>query len=200
MRKRQNDMYKIGSTQQKILILLFGGVALGLSGSSIRYYRTLRQMHRAWKDIDQRSFNRSIRSLCEKKLLEETVRADGTVRLTLTEDGRHYARYSDLYGSTIKIKRPKKWDGKWRLVIFDIPEKKRFFRDILRSHLKAIGFRMLQQSVFVFPYPCEKELIQLAELYNATDYVHVATVTFLDNEKALKEAFFKKKPTEKPTE
>ncbi len=191
-------MYKVGPTQQKILLLFLGGVALGLSGSSIRYYRTLRKMHAAWKEIDQRSFNRSIRALREKKLLEETVFSDGTVSLKLTEEGRQYARYSDLYGSTIKIKKPKQWDKKWRLVIFDIPEKKRFFRDVLRNHLKAIGFRMLQQSVFVFPYPCEKELIQLAELYNATDYVHVATVTFLDNEKKLKETFFKKKPTEKP--
>lgn len=186
-------MYKIGPTQQKILLLLAGTVALGLSSNPRRYFRTLKAMRVAWKGIDQRSFNRSIRSLCEKKLIVETQNANGSISLKLTKEGKRYARYADFYGNTIKIKRPKKWDKQWRIVIFDIPEKKRFFRDVLRSHLKTIGFRMLQQSVFVFPYPCEKELIQLAELYNATKYVRIATVTFLDNERELKDTFFHKK-------
>ena len=54
------------------------------------------------------------------------------------------------------------------MVIFDIPEKKRMVRDIIREHLKTIGFKKLQQSVFVFPYPCEQEILALADIYGVS--------------------------------
>ena len=54
-----------------------------------------------------------------------------------------------------KIKIPKKWDKKWRGIIFDIPEKKRKIRDHIREILIATGFIRLQDSVWVYPYDCE---------------------------------------------
>jgi len=47
------------------------------------------------------------------------------------------------------------WDGKWRVVIFDIPEKYAPLRRRVRDILKAAGFVQLQQSVWVFPHECE---------------------------------------------
>ena len=186
-------MRKIGTIQQKILILLLGGVTLSLSGSHGHSSRVFKAIRKEWRRIDRHNFNRSLRSLCEQKLLEETRRPDGTVTLRLTEQGKRYASYSSLFGSTIKIKRPEKWDRLWRLVMFDIPEKKRAFRNILRSHLKTIGFIELQKSAFIFPYPCEREISCLTELYNATSYVRVATLQTIDNETTLKQHFFSKK-------
>jgi len=46
----------------------------------------------------------------------------------------------------------KKWDKKWRLVIFDIKETDRNSRDILRKHLRNYGFGYLQKSVWISPY------------------------------------------------
>lgn len=186
-------MRKIGVVQQKILILLLGGITLSLSGSKGHSSRVFKAIRKEWRRIDHRNFNRSLRSLCQQKLLEETRRADGTVIFKLTEQGKQYASYTNLFGSKIKIKRPKKWDGLWRLVLFDIPEKKRAFRDILRDHLKKIGFRELQQSVFIFPFPCEKEIACLTELYNAAPFVRVATLQTIDNGEDLKQCFFKNK-------
>lgn len=185
-------MRKIGVIQQKILILLLGGVTLSLSGARGYSSRVFKAIYKEWRRIDQRNFSRSLRSLCEQKLLEETRHPDGAITLRLTEQGKRYASYSSLFGSTIKIKRPKKWDKLWRLVIFDIPEKKRAFRNILRSHLKTIGFIELQKSAFIFPFPCEKEIACLTELYNATSFIRVATIQTIDNEKTLKQRFFSK--------
>ena len=98
----------------------------------------------------------------------------------------------DLMGNAIKFKKPKKWDGKWRLVLFDIPEKDRVFRDILRKHLKTLKFRKLQHSVFVSPYPFEKPILELVRLYSAEKYVRVISAMKIDNEKNLKKYFFKK--------
>lgn len=186
------NMRKIGVIQQKILVLLLGGVTLSLSGARGHSSRVFKAIYKEWHRIDQQNFNRSLRSLCEQKLLKETRHPDGTITLRLTEQGKRYASYSSLFSSTIKIKRPKEWDKLWRLVMFDIPEKKRVFRNILRSHLKTIGFIELQKSAFIFPFPCEKEIACLTELYNATAYVRVATLQTIDNEKVLKQHFFSK--------
>ncbi len=184
---------RLGPTQQKLLLLFFGGLAIGLASNSPKaYFRTVRKVIEAWEDIDQRSFNRSIRSLCEMRLLEEIRRPDGTITLRLTDQGKRYAKREEFFGSTLQIKRPKKWDHLWRIVSFDIPEKKRLFRDILRNHLKTIGFKELQHSVFIFPFPCESEMLALTELYNATRYVRIITAQKIDNETALKKHFFSK--------
>lgn len=64
-----------------------------------------------------------------------------------------------------ELKKPKKWDKKWRVVIFDIPEKKKHIRDEVRQILASAGFQKLQDSVWVYPYDCE-DIIGLLK----TDY------------------------------
>lgn len=59
----------------------------------------------------------------------------------------------------------KKWDGKWRVIIFDIPELNKRDRDFLRRELRWIGFAELQKSVWVFPYDMEKEILALLKLW-----------------------------------
>src|SRR3989344_4774734 len=155
-------MKRMSSTQQKILLIFLGGFALGCSGSPTRYYKILRQICTDWKNINECSFKRSVELLHKRKLLEEIHHKDGTISLKLTTEGHERADFLKIRDSLITITKQKVWDGLWRIVMFDIPEKKRAFRDILRSHLKTIGFIELQRSVFIFPYPCEDEMLLLA--------------------------------------
>ena len=185
-------MYRFGPVQRKILLALLGGVALGLSPSPRTYYRTLRQLKWEWQKINQQNFIRSIKRMSAEKLLEEKILADGSFKLVLTPKGRQHAKKLSLLGSSINFKKPKRWDGKWRVVIFDIPEKDRIFRGILRQHLKELKFRRLQNSVFVSPYPFEKPIMELINLYSASSYVRVITAIKIDNEQNLKKHFFKK--------
>ena len=185
-------MYKLGKNQKKIILFVLGGVALGCSNSPKQYFNTFKKIKNEWKDINRRSFNSSIRRLSQDKLIQEKKMPNGSLQLVLTDRGREEAMRLDILGSVINFKKPKKWDGKWRIVIFDIPEKDRRFRSILREHLFNLEFRKLQQSVFVSPYPFEKQIINLAQLYSATSYVRVITATEIDNEKELKKYFFKK--------
>lgn len=76
--------------------------------------------------------------------------------LQITNKGRFYLAKETSYE---KFKN-KKWGGKWRVLIFDIPEKKKFIREQIRSALHSIGFMRLQNSVWIFPYDCE-DLITL---------------------------------------
>ena len=51
-------------------------------------------------------------------------------------------------------------DGVWKIIIFDIPEKKKFIRTILRSRLKALHFKKWQNSIWVSPYRLDKDIEQ----------------------------------------
>lgn len=184
-------MYKIRPVQRKILLALLGGVALGFSHDPRQYYRTLRLIRKEWQKINQQNFNRSLRRLSSEKLLEEKRLSDGSFRLVLTREGKREAKILKLFGNSINFKKPKRWDGKWRFVLFDIPEKDRVFRDILREHLRALKFMKLQHSVFVSPYPYEKPILELVDFYSARPYVRVVTAEKIDNEAALKRHFFK---------
>src|SRR3989338_8054702 len=62
-------------------------------------------------------------------------------------DKWHMSRY--------EIRQPKKWDKRWRIIIFDIPENKKLMRDQARNILREAGFQRLQDSVWVYPYDCE---------------------------------------------
>ena len=84
----------------------------------------------------------------------------------------------------------KKWDRKWRIVIFDIPEELHKNRNSFRAKIKNLGFYMLQRSVFVFPYPCEEELNELCSRLNISDYVDVIRADSIGfKEKEIKKYF-----------
>ena len=77
---------------------------------------------------------------------------DGYYQLTL--EGEKILRKWEL--ADYKLTRPKKWDGKWRMVIFDIPEKKKKIRKQVSGLFKQAGLYRLQDSVWVYPYDCEE--------------------------------------------
>ena len=120
-------MYKFGPVQKKIMITLLGGVALGMSSNPRQYFKTLRKVRKDWNNVDQYSFKRSVLRLSKEKLIEEKILPDGSFKLVLTKKGGEQAKKLNLLGNSIKLKLPKKWDGRWRIVIFDIPEKIGYF-------------------------------------------------------------------------
>ena len=66
-----------------------------------------------------------------------------------------------------------KWDKKWRVVIFDIPQELHKERVKFRRKLKSLGFVMLQKSVFVFPYSCHEEVADICINLRISDYVNL---------------------------
>lgn len=74
----------------------------------------------------------------------------------LTSKGRAEAEKCKI--AMMAISRPEKWDEKWRLVMFDVPESKRTTREVLRRKLKDLGFASFQKSVWIHPFPCKAEI------------------------------------------
>ena len=91
----------------------------------------------------------------EKRDLIRRDRQNG--HFVLTTAGKAYAKKLDAY-ERIAVKKPRRWDGKWRIVIFDIWERRRSTRNRFRYLLQKIGFKKIQHSVWMYPYDCEEVL------------------------------------------
>lgn len=65
------------------------------------------------------------------------------------------------------------WDGKWRIVIWDIPEKRRIARDLLRHKLKWLGFNQLQKSIWVTKKNCTPLLRDFVKQLGIEEWVRV---------------------------
>lgn len=82
-----------------------------------------------------------------------------------------------------------KWDGRWRVVIFDVPESQRQKRDYLRKELRQLKFVQLQHSVYITPYPVTGELDQILSDWGLRSCFRFLTVMEIDGEEALKKEF-----------
>jgi len=89
----------------------------------------------------------------------------------------------------LKITEPKRWDKKWRLVIFDIPNSKKPAREVFRELLKRLGFVQLQKSVFLQPFPCEDEIEFLRLNFGISKFVQTIIISKLENEEFYKQKF-----------
>ncbi len=108
-------------------------------------------------------------------------------RYTLTKGGAETLRKWET--SDYKIPRPKRWDRKWRIIIFDIPEKKKRVRDEVRRILKSSGFLRLQDSVWVYPYDCEDVIGLLKTNYGIGKNMLYIIADQIENDKYLRMDF-----------
>lgn len=126
---------------------------------------------------DKRREARRIRRYIKRqKLIEVFEDKDGNYSLKLTDRGKSRmvrARFDRL---TIPNQT---WDKKWRIVMFDIPEPKKTERDFISLHLRLIGFRQLQKSVFIFPYSIDEFIALLNEIHPEI-HMHVLSMTVND--------------------
>lgn len=176
-----------GALQKKVLLLLSAGLTLGLTRNPSQYFRIVREVGKEWGKIERDSLNRAIQSLYESKLVSIKANREGTLTLVLSKDGERLALAYDI--ENMEIKSPAQWDKKWRMVMFDVPEKFKRVRDALRMHFKNMGFYEFQKSVFVHPYPCAKEIEYIMEFYQARKYVRFIVATDIDNALELKRYF-----------
>ena len=105
----------------------------------------------------------------------------------LTSVGKEKIRKLEL--EDYKLSKPKRWDKKWRLVIFDIPEKKKKVRHHIRNLLEKMKFYRLQDSVWVYPYDCEDFIGLLKTELGVGKEVLYLIVDEIEGDKYLREEF-----------
>lgn len=180
-------MRGLGPKQQKILLLLMTLGTLSLTRSSRTYFHALKLATAAWREINDRNIDQVIRGLYRSKLIDILDLPDGTTRMKLSEQGKTKVLFMQY--ESIRLHRLTRWDKKWRVVLFDIPEDKKGARDALRQKLTSLGFQELQKSVLIYPFPCRDELDFLIEYLGLRRYVRILEATDIDVTPHLKKRF-----------
>lgn len=190
----QKDQYP---SSKEILYLLGMGALLagsiimpGLGVAAGTVYRAKRkqdweQSQKEWKKFNLKLLRRNLRRLYGQKIVE-VVDQDGEQVIKLTQKG--HTKYLRFKLEELSLK-GRSWDGKWRLVIYDISKLKRSAQENFRRVLKQINFFPLQKSVYLTPYKCAEEIEYLREFFNLSEEVLLLEVNKLENESLYKQYF-----------
>ncbi len=114
------------------------------------------------------------------------VEKDGMKFLRITPKGRQAFAFEQ---AKISLRSQKKWDGRWRMVVFDVPERRRRIRNRLRAVMSEIGFVRLQDSVWVYPYDCEDFVALLKAELKIGKAVLYAIADTIEHDRGIREHF-----------
>ena|SRR3972149_425412 len=154
--------------------------------AAVRDYLARRAKIKEWeKMIDAQNVSRALYKLKRRRQIKIELRGSKTV-IKLTERGRK--RKLEYEYENIKVPQPQKWDKRWRLLMFDIPDEAGGTRDNFRLKLKNMGFVPFQKSVWIYPYPCEDEIDFITEYLKIGRYLTLITVQ-IEDDAPLKEKF-----------
>lgn len=192
--KPKEEKFKSGELRQIVLAGL--GIALVLGGSVVftpnfpiilgsllKIVEEIKEMK-----IPRTKIRRALKRLEKRKIIVLDQKGE-EVEVRVLERGKvEVLRYSIKRLLELKSKK-KKWSGKWFLVVFDIPEEERNKRNYLRGFLREIGFYQYQQSVYVFPYECEKEVDLIKKMVEGGKYISYIVAERLEKEDCLRDQF-----------
>lgn len=174
MRNSDSDL------KEKILLSLLAGLALLCARTPRQQNMVLREFAKIWR-TSKKKVSVEMRNLSRTKLIRKIAKTkEGNYKIELTEKGRLKA-LEYYFLKQLKIK-DKTWDGKWRMLIFDVPEELRNGRNALRWKIKKLGFYELQKSVFVIPYECKKEIDFIVNFFGMRPYVHYGVLEIAGEE------------------
>jgi len=166
--------------KRKALLLLQAGVALAFTPSPKKHFRIFREFGKEWENINRQYLYRILREFKYERLVDWREQEDGSIKVILTEKGEQWALHFNI--EEMKIKKQDAWDGKWRVVLYDVPEKRKKAREALRKKLKELGFYEFQKSIFLHPFPCREEIDFIVEFFEVRSCVHYGEIINLGND------------------
>lgn len=165
---------------------LVAAVAVPNLPLALKPFLAKEQEYEPWKRFNIPYLKRTLKRLEEQKLIEFIQ--EGNVQIAkITEAGR--SKILRFAIDEMTITKPKVWDGRWRLVSYDIPGSLRSQRDIFREYLVAWQFYPLHESVFLHAYPCKKEIVFLREYLGVGEFVRIFDVAGIENDQVFRDFF-----------
>ena len=128
------------------------------------------------KQLNKAVYELTRQKLIKKKEYENSVLVSMSERGILRMINYKFRRLND---------KKEKWDNKWRMITFDIPNSYEKARKALVYRLKMGGFYEWQKSVFLYPYDCREEVSGFTRLFKIEKYVHFGLVEFIDDQNKL---------------
>lgn len=185
--------FYLSETQKETVIEILKLLSLGtllvaafVAPGALQIYKLFPSGKKKIKNLNGKKSWELISKLKNEKYIRLSQQQEKTV-LEITQKGKTQLLKYNL--DTMIIKKPKKWDGWWRVVIFDIPEKNKIAREVIRNLLKRLEFYKLQKSVFVHPYECQKEIKFIKEIYEIDSCVTYLKAKYIENEERLVHKF-----------
>ena len=170
-----------------IFIWLLVGGTIFVAASSPYFIRNLLASDKQWRRYPRRKISNTFYNLKRQGLIKITKR-NHQIYVSLTEKGRKKAGMYQI--DSLKIKKPKKWDKRWRLVIFDIAQLKKTYREAFRGKLKELEFYPLQKSVWVHPFDCRVEIELLRDFFGLSEKeIRLIVAENIGNDSKLREIF-----------
>lgn len=168
---RQRTRAKYGAISKLILKLIAAGALTGLAALSHNPTKTSRALS-GLSEYGDEQIKSTIKYLRMQQYIKYSPKDDGAP-LVITKKG---LRRLEAHGIKDKLMglTKKHWDHLWRLVAFDVPEKKKVHRDTFRRDLLQYGFFPFQKSIYVTPFACENEIRGLARKHRLGQYVIVS--------------------------
>ena len=145
-----------------------------------------------FKAMDKREQERELQRILYYMKDQGLVSGSYDHGLKISNKGRK--RLERVALEAIAIAKPRRWDRKWRLVFYDIPERSKIGRHALLGKLKGLGFYQLQRSVLVHPYPCREEVVAVSAAYGINQYVSYIETDHIDQQKLLISKFRRSLP------
>ncbi len=184
------------NTKEIIYLLGLGTILIGtifmpglgyLAGHIARAKRKSdwEKSQKEWKKFDMTLLKRNLKRLRDQKVVE-IINKNGQEIVKLTQKGQ--TKYLKFKFEELSLK-TKHWDGKWRIVFYDIAKFKKNQQSAFRNFLKYINFLPLQKSVYLTPYECEEQIFYLREYFGISDEVILIRADKIENEKYYKQYF-----------
>lgn len=114
-------------------------------------------------------YQRLLNHMKRINLIQREKLSDGNTYIMLTAKGKKRLKSAEL--QEIAIPNQERWDKKWRVLSFDIPRELRSQRYEFLRELHRLGFEKLLQSMWVYPFPCEVQVNQIASLLGLKDSI-----------------------------
>lgn len=105
----------------------------------------------------------------------------------LTPEGEKTLRRWEL--SNYRLRKPRRWDKQWRIIIYDISEKKAIVRKQVAKLFTQAGFYHLQDSVWIYPYDCEDIIGLLKTDFGVGREILYVIATEVENDRHLRNHF-----------
>lgn len=139
-----------------------------------------------WKRFNKTYLRRSLERL-EKQGMVAMRKDEEQATVRITKFGVQKVLKYAL--DNFKIKKPKIWDGKWRLIIYDVPAEKRYFQGLFRQVIKRLGLYQLQKSVYLTPFPCETQIQFIKDYFGVKTEVLYMVVNKFEGDESYKKYF-----------
>lgn len=139
------------------------------------------------RDYRSWGMRKQLSRLSRQKYIKVEYLPDGQTSVVITKNGM--TRALTYQTSQLALQKPKHWDRKWRVVVFDVPEKKKHLRDRFRAGLRQLDMYQLQESIYVSPYPCFDEIEFLREIGGVAVSVRYILAEHIEDDEALRSYF-----------